>query len=155
MGKAVTGPGGRNYTPEEVWEADAGILTLGEDELRALVSVALSKVPKRAADKVFKNCIFVMAKFEWGAGTYIPKELLEGKCVIALSERLMDEDRKSAIRTVLHEVAHFYLQHMPPGLLSESGEGCDCRQEQEAEAQVEEWLEADRKVRRQQRIQSR
>ena len=87
-----------NYTPEEVWEADGGILTLGEDELRGLVSVALSKVPKRVANKVFKGCIFVMAKFEWGAGTYIPKELLEGKCVIALSERLMDEDRKSAVR---------------------------------------------------------
>jgi hypothetical protein len=155
MDKAVTGPGGRNYTPEEVWEADAGILTLGEDELRQLVSVTLSKVPKTVADKVFKGCILVMAKYEWGPGTYIPKELLKGKCVIALSEKLMDEDRKSAIRTVLHEVAHFHLRHMPPGLLSESGEGCDCRQEQEAEAQVEEWLKADRKVRRQQRIQSR
>ena len=133
-----------NYAPQEIWEADGGILTLGEDELRGLVSVALSKVPKRVANKVFKNCIFVMAKFEWGAGTYIPKEILEGKCVIALSERLMDEDRKSAVRTVLHEVAHFYLGHMPPGLITESGEGCDCRQEQEAEAKVDEWLKAAR-----------
>ncbi len=111
--------GGRSathrYTPDEVWEADGGILTLGEDELRGLVSVALSRVPKRVADKVFKGCIFVMAKYEWGPGTYIPKELLKGKCVIALSEKLMDEDRRSATRTVLHEVAHFYLQHVPPG----------------------------------------
>jgi|WetSurMetagenome_2_1015567.scaffolds.fasta_scaffold519412_1 hypothetical protein len=136
------------YTAEEVWEADGGILTLGEDELRGLVSVALSKVPKRVADKVFKGCIFVMAKYEWGPGTYIPKELLKGKCVIALSEKLMDEDRNSAIRTVLHEVAHFHLRHMPPGLMTESGEGCDCRQEREAEAKVNEWLEADSKAKR-------
>ena len=81
------------------------------------------------------------------------KELLKGKCVIALSEKLMDEDRKSAIRTVLHEVAHFYLRHMPPGLMTESGEGCDCRQEREAEAQVNEWLKAVRRAERQQRIE--
>ena len=137
-----------NYTPREVWEADGGILTLGEDELRGLISAALSKVPKRVANKVFKGCIFVMAKFEWGAGTYIPREILEGKCVIALSERLMDEDRKSAVRTVLHEVAHFYLGHMPPGLIAGSGDGCDCRQEHEAEAKVDDWLKADRKARR-------
>lgn len=139
---------GPNYTPEEVWEADGGILTLGENELRELVSVALSKVPKSVTDKVLKGCIFVMAKFEWGAGTYIPRELLEGKCVIALSERLMDEDRRSAIRTILHEVAHFHLHHMPPGLVAGPGEGCDCRQEQEAEAKVEQWLRADRRARR-------
>jgi hypothetical protein len=148
MGEIMRRAASPNYTPEEVWEADGGILTLGEDELRGLVSVALSKVPKRVANKVFKGCIFVMAKFEWGAGTYIPKELLEGKCVIALSERLMDEDRKSAVRTVLHEVAHFYLGHMPPGLMAGSGEGCDCRQEKEAEAKVDEWLKSDHKARR-------
>jgi SprT-like family len=143
--RSTTSP---NYTPEAVWEADAGILTLGENELRELVSFALCKVPKRVADKVFKGCIFVMAKFEWGAGTYIPKELLRGKCVIALSERLMDEPREAAIHTILHEVAHFYLRHMPPGLMTEPGEGCDCRQEEEAEAQVKEWLKADRRARR-------
>ncbi len=129
-----------HYTPEQVWEADGGILTLGENELRELVSVALSKVPRRVADRVFTGCIFVMAKFEWGAGTYIPRELLEGKCVIALSEKLMDEDRESAIRTILHEVAHFYLRHVPPGLAAGPGEACDCRQEREAEAQVDRWL---------------
>jgi hypothetical protein len=128
------------YTPEEVWEADGGILTLGENELRALVSKALSRVPRRVADRVFAGCIFVMAKFEWGAGTYIPRELLEGKCVIALSERLMDEESESAIRTILHEVAHFYLRHVPPGLAGGSGETCDCRQEREAEAQADRWL---------------
>jgi hypothetical protein len=135
-----------NYTPEEVWEADGGILTLGEDELRALVSVALSRVPKKVANKVFKGCIFVMAKFEWGAGTYIPKELLKGKCVIALSEKLMDEDQESAIGTILHEVAHFYLGHMPAGLVSMPLEGCEHQLEHEADAAVNEWLKAARKA---------
>lgn len=137
-----------NYTPEEVWEADGGILTLGEAELRGLVALALSRVPRRVADRVFEGCIFVMAKFEWGAGTYVPEQLLRGKCVIALSEKLMDEDQKSAVRTILHEVAHFYLRHVPPGLMEGTGEGCDCRQEQEAEAQIEEWLKADRRLTR-------
>lgn len=136
------------YTPEEVWQADGGILTLGEDELRELVSIALSRVPKAVADRVFKGCIFVMAKFEWGAGTYIPKQLLRGKCVIALSEKLMDEDRESAVRTILHEVAHFYLKHMPSGLVPGSSEDCECRQEEEADLAVDEWLKADRKERR-------
>jgi hypothetical protein len=106
--------------------------------VRTNFSVALSEVLNRVANKVFKGCIFVMAKFEWGAGAYIPKELLEGKCVIAL--RLMDEDKQSVVRTVLHEVAHFYLGHMPPGLIAGSEEDCDCRQEQGADAKVDEWL---------------
>ncbi len=139
---AVKRAAAARYTPEEVWEADAGIMTLGENELRALVSEALSRVPRRVADRVFAGCIFIMAKFEWGAGTYIPKELLQGKCVIALSEKLMDEDRESAIRTILHEVAHFYLEHVPPGLATDLGESCDCRQEEEAERQAGRWLRA-------------
>lgn len=151
MGEHMRRVASANYTPAEVWEADDGILTLGEDELRELVSVALSKVPKRVANRVFKGCIFVMAKFEWGAGTYIPKELLEGKCVIALSEKIMDEDRDSAMRTVLHEVAHFYLRHVPPGLAAGSGEGSDCQMEKEAEAQVDRWLKAAVKTRRAER----
>lgn len=130
------------YTPEEIWEADGGMMTLGEDELRALVSVALSKVPKKVADKVFKGCVFVMAKYEWGRGTYIPKVLLKNKCVIALSERLMDEDRASAERTVLHEVAHFYLDHVPPGLVPRCSDDLETRLEEEADRQTEEWLRA-------------
>jgi hypothetical protein len=130
----------RRYTAEEVWQADGGIMTLGEDELRALVSVALSKVPRRVADKVFKGCIFVMAKYEWGRGTYIPKELLRNKCVIALSERLMDEERPHAERTILHEVAHFYLSHMPPGLVPACSEDHESRLEEEADRKAEEWL---------------
>ena len=149
--RATTGAAAARYTPEEVWEADGGIMTLGEDELRALVSEALSRVPRRVADRVFAGCIFIMAKFEWGAATYIPRELLEGKCAIALSEKLMDEDRESAIRTILHEVAHFHLRHVPPGLASDPGEACDCRQEREAEAQVDRWLKPPVAARRAQR----
>ena len=130
------------YTPEEVWQADCGIMTLGEDELRDLVSIALSKVPRRVADRVFEGCLFVMAKYEWGRGTFIPKMLLKNKCVIALSERLMDEDRSSAERTILHEVAHFYLGHMPPGLVPGCSEDLEARLEEEADWQAEEWLRA-------------
>jgi hypothetical protein len=130
------------YTPEEIWRADGGILTLGEDELRGLVSVALAKVPKKVANKVFTGCLFVMAKYEWGRGTFIPKELLKNKCVIALSERLMDKDRESAERTILHEVAHFYLGHMPPGLVPGCSEDLEAQLENEADQQVDEWLNA-------------
>ena len=130
------------YTPQEVWQADGGIMTLGEDELRGLVSNALAKLPRRVADRVFKGCLFVMAKYEWGRGTYIPKVLLRNKCVIALSERLMDEDQASAERTILHEVAHFYLGHVPPGLVPGCSEDLESRLEEEADRQTEEWLRA-------------
>lgn len=148
MRRRTRKPVSRHYTPREVWEADGGILTLGEHELRGLVSLALSQVPKEVADRVFGGCIFIMAKFEWGAGTYVPKELLQGKCVIALSEKLMDEKRRIAIRTILHEVAHFYLQHVPSGLAADSHPGSDCALEEEAEAQVDEWLAAAPRLRR-------
>jgi len=134
----------KRYTPEEVWRADGGILTLGEDELRALVSLALSRVPQRVTDRVLKGCLFVMAKYEWGRATFIPKELLRNKCVIALSEKLLDEDSDSAQHTVLHEVAHFYLGHMPSGLVSGCSDDHESRLEEEADLLAEQWLQESR-----------
>jgi hypothetical protein len=132
----------KRYTPEEVWQADGGILTLGEDELRGLVSSALSKVPRSVTDKVLNGCLFVMAKYEWGRATLIPKELIRKRCVIALSEKLLDEDRQSAEYTVLHEVAHFHLKHMPSGLTAACSEDHEVRQETEADLLADHWLDS-------------
>ena len=41
------------YSPEEIWQMDAETWTMGNDELRRLIAMALSKVPSSIVDKVY------------------------------------------------------------------------------------------------------
>ena len=127
----------RYYIPEEICYENAGVLTLGNDRLRFLVANALSKVPRSVVDNVVNRCLFVMPIHE-EKGIFIPKELLRGKCVIALPEKLLGEDEEEIEHTILHEVAHFYHGHKSPLLLEECA---DRQQEEEADRTVELWLE--------------
>ncbi len=45
------------YTFDDIWYMDGGVLTCGNNELRALVSRALSRVPKDVVDRVMEDVI--------------------------------------------------------------------------------------------------
>ena len=71
------GYGSHKYnTAEEIWHEDAGVYTMGTDQLRALISRVLSKVPKDVANRVFYECTFLMPMYEYEFGFYLSKELL-------------------------------------------------------------------------------
>lgn len=127
------------YTEEEIWYMDAGVLTLGNDKLRGLIANALSKVPKVVADRVSKDCFILMPMYDYEFGYHISKSLLQNKCIIAFPEKLLEKDEKSIIHTVLHEIAHHYLDHKSPMLEMMSNEE-EKRQEDDADKQMEKWL---------------
>jgi len=114
---------------------DVGIFTLGNDELRALVSLAFAKIPSDVVDRVMDECLMAMPLTR-GKGSYIPKSLVAGKALILFPETLLREARETAERTILHETAHHILNHRSM-VTDEIDYGA---QEREAWALVDQWL---------------
>jgi len=126
----------RRYTTDKIHYMDAGIFTLGNDELRAIVSLAFAQVPSAVVDQVMDECLIVMPLTREG-GSYIPKNLLAGKALILFPETLLREQREVVNRTILHEIAHHILGHR-----SRITDEIDYdAQERAAWAVVDQWLD--------------
>ena len=128
------------YSAEEIWYENAGVVTIGNDELRGLLARVLSIVPKNVADRVLKEWLFLMPMFDYENGFFLPKKLLQEKGVIAFPEKLLEKDEKSIVHTVLHEIAHFYLGHKSPLFEDLSDEEAK-KQEEEADRLADKWLQ--------------
>ena len=126
----------KRYSPQDVWYADAGVFTLGDTDLRGLVSHALAKIPATIADRILDECLMLMPVSR-EKGSYIPAELLRDKALIAFAETLLDRELSEALWTILHEAAHHILGHRSP--VNCPGLDYD-RQEQEANDLVKDWL---------------
>lgn len=126
------------YTADEVWDEDGGKATLGNDELRRLVALSLARVPAEVTDDVLEKVLFLMPRWS-ERGFFLPAELINERHIIGLSENLLDEEDEIAIETLLHEVAHFRLEHQSQyyGLAMEES----AIQEAAASALVREWLD--------------
>ncbi len=123
---------------EYVWDIDAGEMTLGNEKLRFAVAKCLSKLPLEIIEQVTKNCLFVMPTIE-KLGIYLTNDLINDKVIFAFPEKLLEKEKSEIEHTILHEVAHYYLNHKNPLIYTLSGEEYDS-QEQEANKQVDEWL---------------
>ena len=124
------------YTLEEMWYDDAGAFTFDNDELRGLVAEALTKVPMRIADIVHKKCRFFM---DDNSCYYIPAKQIWGKALIYLSKAYIDSiEREEAVKTILHEIAHFYYRHDYRGIEMTLDKTNQC--EAQADRLVELWL---------------
>jgi hypothetical protein len=127
------------YTPDEVHYMDAGIWTLGNDDLRNKISVALSKIPTDIVDDLCDNCYFLIES-EVGKASYFPVGFFDNKAVIIISDIYFKSADDNALEhTIMHEVAHHALKHKNPWQHGLSKEEYD-KQEKEANEQVEKWL---------------
>ena len=129
----------KKYTFEEIWYNDCGCYTMSNEQLRDLVALALSKVPKEIADRVFEECLFLMLT-PGEMGLFLSKKLRQGCDVIVLSEKLLEKDEKDKALIILHEVGHFYLNHnrqLFDGLSEEE----DRKQEEAADRWARQWIE--------------
>ena len=124
------------YTPEQIWYADGGIFTLDNDDLRRIVSKLFPRIPEDVVNSVMSECLMLVVTGE-DKGTYLSKRMLEGKALIAFPEDLFGRSQDEIERTVLHEVAHFILDHRSPAL--ELDVDYDL-QEREADELAERWL---------------
>jgi Zn-dependent peptidase ImmA (M78 family) len=117
---------------------DGGPFTLGYDELRALTSQALAHAPKEVVDYTMDHVVMIMP-LSAEKGAYIPKALFRDKDIIVFPETLLKVPEEEAYFTILHEVAHLWLEHKSPlwNMLSEEEAN---RQEEEANILVRQWL---------------
>ena len=127
------------YTSEEIWYEDAGVVTVGITQARRLIARVLSKIPKEITKRVLDECLILIPMIDYELGFFLPKKLLQDKCVIAFPESLLMEDEKRIEHTVLHEIAHFYLDHKSPIFEALSDKEAK-KQEDEADRLADKWL---------------
>lgn len=127
------------YTFEEITDQNCGCVLPLNDRLLELHASALSKVPKEIAERVLEECLFLVPDPGMG-GFRISKRVLQGKDVIVLSEKLLEKDNKDIVPIILHEVAHFYLNHKSR-LLDQLSEEEDRKQEEAADRWARQWIE--------------
>lgn len=126
-----------HYTMEEVFNLDAGIVTLGVDTLRNLLANTLVRIPAEVVDRVFEKCIFLMPE-RMEQGCFIPNRVITGRDIIMFPEDILERSEKEQIQTILHEIAHFSLGHRSP--LEDPDLDYDA-QEDEANLLVAQWME--------------
>ena len=125
------------YHAAELMEKTTEICwTVCKHKLLNHISWALSQVRKEIVDDIFENCVFLITD-KTEKGTYYPKNTFIDKNIICFSDFYVESESDSEIeRTVLHELAHYYLRHRIPEDRQEKE-----RQESEAVDQVKQWLE--------------
>ena len=82
----------------------------GGREFYALVSTALSWLPRETVDKVVRNCVYVEITRNKN-GIHLACEDLSNKSVIVIFADDLMENPKKVIYVILHETAHHILGH--------------------------------------------
>jgi len=101
------------YTPDEIYQKDAGEISINNEELRKLLSRALARAPAYVVDAVFKHCLCAMPDPEkWTA--FIPNRALQGRHILLFPHTLTDSSEDAQARFILHAVAHYILHHWSP-----------------------------------------
>lgn len=101
------------YTPDEIYQKDAGEISINNEELRKLLSRALARAPAYVVDAVFKHCLCAMPDPEkWTA--FIPNRALKGRHILLFPHTLKDSSEETQARFILHAVAHYILHHWSP-----------------------------------------
>jgi hypothetical protein len=119
---------------------DQNTVTPGNPSLGGFLADIFSKLPDRITEWVYvgKNCCFIIAPDgEDTKALHAAREDLRPHIAILPCDFLkrLDTSRKEAVRTVLHEVAHGYLNHR--GRVSPEAEK---ERELQADNLADEWL---------------
>jgi hypothetical protein len=125
------------YASAEIYNKDAGEISLNNEELRKSLSTALTKAPAYVVDAVFKHCLCLMADPEqWTS--FIPNRVIKDKHVLLFPHTLKSWSEEEQARFILHTVAHYILHHWS---LVERRPADHDKQELEAEDLAHTWLE--------------
>ena len=98
------------YSANEIYEKDAGEVSLDNDELRKLMSRALTRAPAHVVDAVYNHCLCAMPDPErWTA--FIPNRAIKDKHILLFPHTLNGCSEDEQALYVLHTVAHYILHH--------------------------------------------
>jgi hypothetical protein len=118
----------------------------GTDEYLLLIASALTAMPREVALKAIKECVFyTFSKDE--LGQFFHADQLAGRHVVLINADLFededDEVEDKIVKTIMHELAHFWLGHKleydSEMRMSYFIDGADC--EKAAERVAADWFE--------------
>ncbi len=119
------------------------VIVLGDQGLRKILNDTIYMVPKDILDDFLVNCVFLMLSEKCEEGEFkvpacfIPNKLIKDKNICAFYEMLYCQDRDEQVRMVLHEIAHYVLDHIDEGLSKEEY----IEQEKKADSLRDKWLD--------------
>ena len=124
------------YSANEIYEKDAGAVSLDNDELRKLMSRALTRAPAHVVDAVYNHCLCAMPDPEkWTA--FIPNRVIRGRHILLFPHTLKGSSEDEQAGFILHAIAHYILHHWSP--VERRSVDYDT-QELEAEDLADTWL---------------
>jgi hypothetical protein len=94
---------------EEIKQAFGGRI-VGNNYVKQMVHLAVSKLPNETAKQITKNCWFLSSD-EDTFGYAFDGNDLKDKHLIFLSEILFHEEESQILYTILHEIGHVALKH--------------------------------------------
>jgi hypothetical protein len=118
------------YSKEELYESLINRAAEVSPKLFELIAEAMRFIPPDIQDSVLYNITFRTPN------TYTEKEYILPGGIICLEEDL--PSKKSAIETVLHEIAHFYLGHN----ITDINVNNWMLREEEADTLVKKWTKS-------------
>jgi hypothetical protein len=124
------------YTFGEIYPQTGGIITVGYETWRHLLSSILLKLPAYVVDAVLRNCLFIMPNPE-DKGSFIPNRIIKNRHIIHFPNSLLGWPEDQQVNIVLHQIAHYVLRHWSPL------EECDAdfnEQAQDAADLVNQWM---------------
>jgi hypothetical protein len=126
------------YTTGLLNYKDNAMFTMDYVRLREIVENVLTKVPMEIVDRLYDEALILTITTQ-DKGVYYPSTHLKDKHIILIAESQLDAE--DIEHTILHEVAHFHLNHKQPMFEDDFTEEDGDRQEEEAEQQVKKWLQ--------------
>jgi hypothetical protein len=124
---------------DEVFDCCGGIHLQAHDRALYAIVTTLTKVPAEVVRALADRCYIIVPSMQ-EKGSFTDQSVIGERHVIAFPEALFDLPVDEVEKTVLHEVAHFWLGHKPySGSAGHSMEDLD-RQEKDADQQAMQWL---------------
>lgn len=124
---------------DEVFDRCGGIHLQAHDRALYAIVTALAKIPSEVVRALADDCYIIVPSMQ-EKGSFTDRSVIGERHVIAFPEALFDLPVDEVEKTVLHEVAHFWLGHKPYlGSAVQTAEDSD-RLENEADEQAELWL---------------
>jgi hypothetical protein len=110
---------------------------LGDQGLREILDGIIYIIPKDVLDDVLSNCVFFMLSKKCPPAFFIHNKLIEGKNICVFSEILYSKKKKEQIKMILHEIAHYVLDHSDERLSDEEY----YKQEKKANSLTKKWID--------------
>ncbi len=114
------------------------LTVLGDEAFKDILAEAVYIIPKDTLNDTLSNCVFLMLNEEKGlSACFIHKKLITGKSIFAFYDMFYSQNRDKQVHMILHEIAHYVLDHSDEGLSDE--DYYNHKQDKEANVLVDKW----------------